>query len=384
MIYKVLHTSDWHVGRTNHSKIFQDGSCTKFTDTLEAIEKIKQIIKEREIDIVIDSGDLFQISKPNPFYISSMIDQINEIKKMVSLYITISGNHTASPSTNYNAISPLKSSFKDVENSYFFYDTEIETVQYNDLNFVCMPHTNILRKKTTEEIESILEKTPTAISQTKMNFLITHIPIDGCEFSYDETQLVAPTIGMKKAIKIFKQFHLVCLGDIHKHQKIGENAFYAGSIIQNTFNEEGETKGVYIYEVDSVDKTFDYEFVPIEGRKYTTIKLKDIKDVEKYNSKDYSGDILQIKLDITDDEKILKYDQILQDHFIDSLFVIPSFSLINAEGKVVANLSTSNLIESLTTYIAEVYNEDKDKELLTNEAKDILEKKLLEQQRDFL
>lgn len=73
-----------------------------------------------------------------------------------------------------------------------------------------------------------------------------------------------------------KQYHLWCLGHIHKRKEIRElNGFYPGSLIGNKLGEDGP-KGAYYYELNRGH--LSYEFVPLSEVMFEKIEV--VMDLE--------------------------------------------------------------------------------------------------------
>lgn len=68
-----------------------------------------------------------------------------------------------------------------------------------------------------------------------------------------------------------KQYHLWCLGHIHKRKEIREiNGFYPGSLIGNKLGETGP-KGAYYYEINRGH--LSYEFMPLSEIMFETVEV---------------------------------------------------------------------------------------------------------------
>lgn len=73
-----------------------------------------------------------------------------------------------------------------------------------------------------------------------------------------------------------KQYHLWCLGHIHKRKEIRElNGFYPGSLIGNKLGEDGP-KGAYYYELNRGH--LSYEFIPLSEIMFEKIEM--VMDLE--------------------------------------------------------------------------------------------------------
>lgn len=78
-----------------------------------------------------------------------------------------------------------------------------------------------------------------------------------------------------------KQYHLWCLGHIHKRKEIREiNGFYPGSLIGNNLGETGP-KGAYYYEL--VKGHLSYEFVPLSEIIFEHLELPLDLETERHS-----------------------------------------------------------------------------------------------------
>lgn len=55
---KILHTSDWHLGKTLNN-------ITRYEEQREFIDEIAEIAKEENVDIILISGDIYDTSNPS-------------------------------------------------------------------------------------------------------------------------------------------------------------------------------------------------------------------------------------------------------------------------------------------------------------------------------
>jgi exonuclease SbcD len=83
---KILHTSDWHIGRTFHGH-----------STLEhlrfVLEELVSIVAERTIDVVVVAGDIFDSATPAAENYRVLTDVLRGIRDAGATVIMTSGNH---------------------------------------------------------------------------------------------------------------------------------------------------------------------------------------------------------------------------------------------------------------------------------------------------
>ncbi|MDO5615109.1 MAG: exonuclease subunit SbcD, partial [Cruoricaptor ignavus] len=89
---KILHTSDWHLGRTLYSKKERLAEHTAFLDWLIAI------IQEKSIDILLIAGDIFDTASPNSTSQKMYYDFLVKVKHIGCQHIIIVGGNHDSPS----------------------------------------------------------------------------------------------------------------------------------------------------------------------------------------------------------------------------------------------------------------------------------------------
>ena len=86
---RILHTSDWHLG-----KKFANFSLEQ--DFKEIIQQIKNVINENKIDTIIVAGDIFDRTNPSKEAQQILSDFLNFIDHANKNLILIAGNHDSS------------------------------------------------------------------------------------------------------------------------------------------------------------------------------------------------------------------------------------------------------------------------------------------------
>jgi exonuclease SbcD len=85
---KILHTSDWHVGRAFHG-----------TSTIEplgtVLDALVQVVKDRKVDVVAVAGDVFDTATPSGDAYSLLSLTLGAIRDAGAVVVMTSGNHDA-------------------------------------------------------------------------------------------------------------------------------------------------------------------------------------------------------------------------------------------------------------------------------------------------
>lgn len=85
---QILHTSDWHVGRTLHGE--------SLSDSIDAFFSwLKELVIQRKVDVVLISGDVFDRSVPPVHAVRQLSRYLTDLAGHTRIILT-SGNHDLS------------------------------------------------------------------------------------------------------------------------------------------------------------------------------------------------------------------------------------------------------------------------------------------------
>lgn len=290
---KVLHTSDWHLGKIIHGKSMLD-------DQLYFIENnFFPVINEYNPDVVLISGDIYD----RPIAPLEAINLFNRVTKI--LYqkkikvLCIAGNHDSPEriSTYSDILSNsgvyFRSNIKDC-----FNPIRIEKGGVN-VNFYLMPHFDLTKAKLIfkdyndpddiissldDAYEKFVEKIYDNLNVDEINVLAAHCFISGSRISDSESPLSVGNsceVGSGK----FSKFDYVALGHLHSPQQSASNMRYSGSPLKYSFGEPDRLKSMTMINfknknnilVEQIPITPLHEMQTIEGN------FNDIMDLGRLN-----------------------------------------------------------------------------------------------------
>lgn len=224
-----------------------------------ALKKVIDYIKEKDIEYFFISGDLYDqeyVRESSIRFLNNLFKEIPNTK----IYIT-PGNHDPFIKNSFYSTFLWSSNVKIFKNS-------VEKVENNDVNIYGFGFNNF--EMNDNQIESIKIDEP-----EKINILITHGDLG--DSKYNPMKL--------NAIKE-KGFDYVALGHIHKRDD-SSNIVYPGSLISLGFDELGE-HGMIVGEF--VQKKLNKKFVKVDDREFIELEL-DVSDtfspeelIEKINN----------------------------------------------------------------------------------------------------
>ncbi len=293
---KILHTSDWHLGKylEKYSRLQEQ---EKFIDELEDICNIENV------DLIIISGDIYDTINP-PVSAEKLF--FNAMKRL-SLngkrpILIISGNHDSS--SKLTSSKPLASEFgiilqgnpNSIANIGKYENFEITRagegffeIEINNEKavFLTLPYpteknlNEIIFKGDTEEqhqksfsekIREIFENLAKNFKDDTINIIVSHLFITGSIETDSERKIQAIGGAYSVDSSVFpKKTDYVALGHLHRMQKIKADclAYYSGSPIRYSQSEIDYDKCVLILDMKAGQK-------PILNK----IKLTDYKPIK--------------------------------------------------------------------------------------------------------
>lgn len=301
---KIIHTSDWHLGKTleGHSRLDEQVKfCKDFIN----------IVKEENIDLVIIAGDVFDTSNPPASAESLFYDTITEISENGKRCVfVIAGNHD-NPD-RLEAISPL--AYKNGIIIMGYPDTSVDKCEFDGfkvlesengftklkfgeevVNIASLPYPSekrlnevisgyedveLMQVSYSEKIGQIFRKMEEKFSEDEINIAVSHIFVVGSEITDSERRIeLGGTLLVNKS-DLPKTSQYTALGHIHKPQTVSKNfnAYYSGSPIQYSKTERNTSKSVRLIELEAGK---DAEVSEIYLKNYKQIHLFKCSNIEE-------------------------------------------------------------------------------------------------------
>lgn len=257
MTIKVLHTSDWHVGRRIRGR-------DRTEEHRAVLAEIVGIAGSSQVDLTLVAGDLFDTSSPSPGAESIVWNALLDLAE-VSPVVVISGNHD-NPG-RIEAVAPLLEMGRISVGALPESPADGGVVEFADLDakvamlpFVSQrgivkaqqildddpdQHTGAYADRMQRLITSLTaEMTPDTV-----NLLMSHLTVYGAVAGGSER--TAHVFGYAIPTSSFPgHLSYVALGHLHRQQKMphGGAVWYSGSPLQLDFGEVDDQKGVLIVE----------------------------------------------------------------------------------------------------------------------------------------
>ena len=336
---KILHCADIHIGAAG-SFLGANADSRRF-ETLVTFENIIDLAKERNVDIIAISGDLFDTDSLEANFSEAVINKIAEASPIKVVYCA--GNHDP-----LNTSSPFINS--GLPENLYVLPAKDTCITFEDIN------ARVYGKSfDSAHLQGVDKFSVSAPQDDVINIMVIHGELKGDLNS--DYNAITPRFIKKSGMDY------IALGHVHKHTPVGkiENTSFAypGCPEGQGFDELDE-KGVYLGYI-SKGKA-ELEFIPVSKRQHIHRKI-DITDIS-----DISAHILSV----------LKENY---ENFADNLYKIELTGAINED----VNLNLAELTTRLSQHLYFVKVKDSteykiDYEALAKEPslKGVFVKKMLE------
>lgn len=277
---KILHTSDWHIGK---KLIRRDRSA----ETRAVLKEIADICRDEKIELCLVAGDIFDTYTPSAEAESIFFEAITEILAYCAVLI-ISGNHDDYVRLSASATLAERNNVYIVGNNLraiktgkagdcypvesdcgyvIFENAKGEKVYINTL-----PYPNEARFKEGKSDESFDDKMRRWISYGERgkeggmpSLFLSHIFVCGGVASESEREI---DLGGARLVPVssLPDCDYIALGHLHKRQKVAPNAYYSGAIMRFSFDESNAVKSVNVFDL-TCDGVKDFKQVELKSIK---------------------------------------------------------------------------------------------------------------------
>jgi exonuclease SbcD len=297
---RLLHTSDWHLGRSFHGASLLD-------EQAEALDRIVELAREAAVDLVVIAGDLYDRAIPPAEAVSLFTDTLARLRSAGIAVVAIAGNHDSH--VRVSVYDPLLSALGVTIRGAVTRAAEPVLVQpaaggaavaVYPLPYLepvvdgprllaapapegCSPAEEVALELPTDAPARFSHEATTRLALQGIrrdlerrpgtrSVLVAHTFVAGGQGSDSERELSVGQVD-RVSVETFAGFDYVALGHLHGSQQLdGPRLAYSGTPLPYSFSEERHRKSVRIVEL-AADGTPAVEVVPLGvGRSLQTIE----------------------------------------------------------------------------------------------------------------
>lgn len=275
---KILHTADWHIGKKLHKHdLAQDFDLF--------IKWLCGIIREQEVDLLLVSGDVFDLANPSSEARKQYYRALMELRQVNCRIILTGGNHDSPAMLDapqdlmreleMHVIGGLPQELEDLILPVAGKDGETEVViaalpylRDADLRSANDGNTYEDRLLAIQDgIRSTFENAALICSENYPGIpavAMGHLFAAGMETSESERDIQIGNQAAFQATRFGDYFKYIALGHIHKPQKVSASVptYYSGSPLPLSFSERKDEKRVLLLDTEN---GWLPESIPIPG-----------------------------------------------------------------------------------------------------------------------
>lgn len=270
---RILHTSDWHIGRTFHGNSTMDALA-------EVLEALTEQVRENAVDVVIVAGDVFDSATPAGAAYTLLGDALVALHETGARVIVTSGNHDSAARLGFQArllrdgihvlTDPLAIgtpvTLTDADGPVRFYG-----IPYLEPAIVRQHWSGVDLRTQAQTLAHAMELVRAGMAEHPgRSVAIAHCFSAGVDV----------TIGLEREVRqggldvvplaVFDGPDYVALGHIHGRQQISERVRYSGAPLHYSFGEQNKPRGSWLVELDAAGlASVDWLDLPVPRRLVT-------------------------------------------------------------------------------------------------------------------
>jgi exonuclease SbcD len=256
---RFIHTADWHMGRRLNGESFLPAQ-------RQVLEQLIQFAHDERPDAILISGDLYDRAVPPPDAVEALNDIFVKLQALNIPVIVIAGNHDSAERLAF-----LRQLLRH-QNLHItgWPEADSRPLELHDewgaVHFHSVPFAEpaVVRARLgasdvhtfDEAMAACLKPVKASLDPNARHVLLAHGSVLGARTTPSSERrltLQGPeTIGTDN----FEGFHYVALGHLHEPQHVPdhESIRYSGSIMKYCFDEEAQTKGFLVVDMDGAGK----------------------------------------------------------------------------------------------------------------------------------
>jgi len=263
---RLLHTSDWHIGRQFHN-------VSLLEDQRHVLNQIIAIAATEKVDVVIVAGDIYDRAVP-PASAVALVDEVfNQLINDLAIpVVVIAGNHDGPQRLGFASRQLAKAQLYIAGPLSADVQTVVLEDEHGEVVFYPIPYADpatvrdVLSNETVRTHNQAMEQIISSVPQhiTQRSVAIGHCFLAGGLDCDSERPLSVGGADQVSPLH-FKDFNYVAMGHLHRQQHQGSKVIrYSGSPLKYSFSEERHNKSITIVALDEAGEC-DIKHIPLNA-----------------------------------------------------------------------------------------------------------------------
>jgi exonuclease SbcD len=253
-VIRVIHAADFHVGLHRY-----------LVDPVTRLRDFWQAARRHDADIAIIAGDIFHTRGPWAARdVHAVAEVVSDLRDHLKAVVIVDGNHDGRDTVGDPDSAAMRWLDALAPGSVFL-GTRVHDVLVADnllARVVTMPYPHrqaldIARPDLAEEdrevevgaeVERAIRDLGAALPDDVPRIFVGHLSVAGSKLGAEQVM----RFGWDPAVSAgaFDDFDYAALGHIHRQQRVGRTAYYAGSPDYQDFSDAGQSKGFLLADIE--------------------------------------------------------------------------------------------------------------------------------------
>lgn len=256
---RILHTSDWHVGRTFH------GHPT--LDALDGVfDALADVVREQGVDVVLAAGDVYDSSTPSAEAVDLLNGLLLRIRDAGATLVLTSGNHDSPARLGTMSTFAAAADVHIVTRPAQITTPVTLDDDHGPVHFYGIPYLEPARLRhvwTDQPMRTQKDALTYAMDLVRTDLahrggrsvVLAHTFVQGVEGEScdSERDIVSATVGGidKVPVPTFDGVDYAALGHIHGRAQLSPHVRYSGAPLHYSFSEAAKPRGGWLVDLDA-------------------------------------------------------------------------------------------------------------------------------------
>ena len=266
---RLIHTSDWHLGRAFHQVGLLDAQAAY-------LDSLVEVVRTERVDAVLVSGDVYDRAMPSPETVDLLSQSLVRLVDAGAQVVVSSGNHDSAIRLGFasalleRAGLHLRTSVADVGRPVLLGDVAVHPLPYLEPALAADPlaaaertHAGVLRA-------AMDRVRADAAGRGGRTVVMAHAFVLGGSTSESERDI---SVGGVAAVppEVFAGAHYTALGHLHGRQEVAPGVRYSGSPVAMSFSEWRHVKGSLLVDLSGDEPVVEHVEAPV-GRPLAVLR----------------------------------------------------------------------------------------------------------------
>lgn len=255
---RILHTSDWHIGRTFFGEQVSDHLRVVFDALIE-------MVHTHRVDVVVVAGDIFDTTVPAASAYDMLTEALIGLHEAGATVILTSGNHDSAARLRFQSRWARESGIHVIATPEVAFESVVLTDNHGPVTFFGVPYLEPALVRHIEgapqsRSQAAVMRWATDLARVYLaehptrSVLVGHCFAAGVpvEANAEDIERDITAGGLDVVpLETFAEFDYVALGHIHGRAELKPHIRYSGAPLHYSFSEAGAPRGAWLVELNA-------------------------------------------------------------------------------------------------------------------------------------